>query len=324
MLTANLAAPLCLAPDAGTGGGAPVAAPAAPAAPPADDATKTEAAPPAADKPPEEPKPPPRKFKAKVDGREIELDEQEVIQSGLRAAQMQRAAQQRFAEAQKAKAEADGFKKRLETDFLGTLREIAGGNEKLRAAIEEYMVGEIQREKMDPAQAERLKIEEELKAERAKREGYEKAEADRKAEAAREHFKNHYDKVFSEALAKHNLPKLPETLRRMAGLTKKAEEMGLDLGADDVASLVREEIVEESNRIFGAMDGNRLIDLLPPEVLKKIRAADVARVKAAGQPAAPAQAPAPKPKPQPTEDNPNPHLKNRDEWYRAQGLEPPF
>jgi len=65
--------------------------------------------------------------------------------------------------------------------------------------------------------------------------------------------------------------------------------------------------------------------VMSPELLAKIRKADVARVRAGQQPPSAAAPPPPQnqPKPVPRGRQPvNPHLLSRDEWYRRQGIDP--
>lgn len=292
------------------------AADAAPVEPQEGQEGTTEA--PAADPKPPEPKPAPRTFKGRVNGREIDLSEDEVIQSGLTAAQMRRAASEQFQQAQKLRSEAEEMRKALQSDPIKAFEKELGGNGKFRELAEKYLLEQLQLEQMDPNQRARMDAEQKAKEAERRVKEMEDGQQRQKSEALQKQYAEHYDKEFSEALKGSQLPKTTETVRRMASLARKSVEMGLQLSAKDIAGLVRQDFVAEQAAVLSAMDGDAILSILGPETMKRIRTADLARVK--GAPAAPVVAP--KPVATRKAGEPNPHLMTRDEWMRSKGMDP--
>lgn len=229
---------------------------------------------------------PPRKFKAKIRGREVELDEEEVIQSGLTAAQIRRAANEQFEEAKKAKAEVESWRKSLEEDPLGALGKMLGGEDKFKALAEQYLIRQMQMEQLDPKERALLEARQELEAERQRVKEYESKTQQAQIEAAAKHYAERYNSEWPEAFAKVGLPKTKETVRRMAELTQRSIQLGIEQDAVSLAKLVREDFVEEQRASFESLEGDELLTALGPALVKKIRMADVARVKAKQAPAA--------------------------------------
>jgi len=299
---------------------APVEAPETPAAPP--EAVEGSVPQPKADAKPAEPaKPAPRTFKAKVNGRDIELPEDEVIQSGLSAAQIRRAANEQFEAAHKARAEVEAFKNGLQTQGAKFLMQQMGP-EAFRNMVIQAATEEMKREQMDPQQRALLE-------ERQRREQLEeqiRAQQQQQVQAREAQIvaslQQQYDQEFGKALADYHLPKTTETVRRMAGIMKAYNQRNVTLSPAEAAQMVREDIASESVGTLGQMDGARLIEMLGPEVMKKIRAADIARVKGAkpqnGTP--PPESKAPPASKQ--NRGPNSHLLSPEEWYVAMGADP--
>lgn len=260
--------------------------------------------------------PAPRKFKAKVNGRELELDESEVIQSGLTAAQMRRAASEQFEQAKAQRAEAEALRQRFAKDPVAVFEEMNPGQ--FRQIAEQYLIRQLQVEQMDPTQRALLQHQQALEAERAKVAKYEADQKSAAEEAQAAQYRQQFDSEFSAALNECGLPKTAETVRRMAQLTGKALQMGLQLTSKDIASLVKQDFLEEQVKTLSGLDGEPLLAALGEGLLKKIRTADVAKIKAAK--AVATQAPAIPSKPEPARrerHEPNPHLRTRDQLIRA-------
>ena len=128
------------------------------------------------------------------------------------------------------------------------------------------------------------------------------------------------DKDFGDALVGENLPKTTETVRRMAQVMRAYNERGVTLEPKQAAKMVRQDIMGESVGTLGALDGDKIIAMLGPETMKKIRAADVARVRAAqknGKVVQPVHAEPVMSK----EKRPNRHLLSESEWRAKYGAE---
>jgi hypothetical protein len=291
---------------------APAAPVASTEASPVDSAPGTEA------KAPEAPKTPPRTFKAKVNGREVELSEDEVIQSGLTAAQIRRASQEKFDKAQKTYSEIEAWKRKAKDSPEELAYELFG--DRFDEIAEQRVIKRLQMEQMDPKDRELMRAKQELEAERKKRAEYEDGQKSQREAALQRQYAEKYNTEFAEALATSGLPKTTETVRRMAQLASKALSMGLDLTAKDLVPLVRDDLAKEHTSLFGGLKGDQLLAALGPALLKEIRAADLSRLSAD------------KPKPAvglakpsaPSGDGreTNPHLVSREQWLRKLGVDP--
>jgi hypothetical protein len=267
---------------------------------------------------PEAPKPEPRRFKAKVNGRELDLSEDEVIESGLNAAQIRRAATAAFEEAKRSRAEYEALRRKVAESPEDALAELLGGHEKLDAIAEARLIRKLQLEQMDPNQRARMEAEQRAAEMEKRAKSLEDQQRNAYAEAQRQHYAQQFDREFGEALSTSGLPKTTETVRRMATVAKSLVERGIEFSGKQLATLVRQDILAEQAAMLGGLDGATLMGLLGADAMKKLRQADIARVKAARPaPAAPA-----KQQPRHSESNdPNPHLLSVDEWRKKMGIE---
>lgn len=239
-----------------------------------------------------EPKPAPKMHRVKVNGREIDVDEAELLESGKTATQIRRAAEERFAQAKRMLAEVEARQKKLTESPEDALSELLGGKEKFLALAEQALIRKLQLEQMDPHARAAMEARQALEAERKARMDIEQQIRDQQAQALQAQFAQEFDSQFTEALESHGLPRTPDTVRRMAQLQVKAIDMGLQLAPKDIAKIVRDDFVSEQASTLAHLSGDKLLAALGPELRKRIRAAEVASVK--GKPAA-AAAPAPKP-----------------------------
>lgn len=218
---------------------------------------------------------PERKLKLKIDGKEMEMSESEVISYATKA----RAADQRFNEAANMRKEAESilkFAKENPAEFFKK----TGMN--AREWAEQFLLKEIEREAMTPEQKKNMANEEELRQYKDN----EKKEAERKrneeiAALEKTHLQS-YDLMFTDALHKSGLPKTAYTVKRMAELQLVNVKKKLDLNADQLAKLVREDYLSEHKALLSAYDGDQLIDFLGVDAVKKLSRAQIAKLKARG------------------------------------------
>ena len=222
---------------------------------------------------------PPRKIKLKLDGKDVEMLESEVVAY----AQQGKVATQRFQEAAKMRAEAEEvlkFAKANPTEFFNK----TGLN--ARQWAEEYLMKELQAEAMSPEQRKASENEEKLR----KYEMTEKQRADAALEAQKERAKQehmlNYDQMFVKALNESGLPKNQFTIKRMAELQLINIKNKYDLSATQLAKLVREDFAAEQKSIMGGLDGDQLLDFLGADLVKKLSKAQIAKLKAKAQPGA--------------------------------------
>lgn len=217
----------------------------------------------------------PRRMKLKIDGKEVEMSESEVVSYATKA----RAADQRFDEAANIRKEAEQVLK-FAKDNPEEFFKRTGMN--AREWAEQYLLREIERERMSPEQKKALENEEKLR----KYEDGEKLriETERKAQIAaleKQHLQN-YDLMFTEALQKSGLPKTAYTVKRMAELQLVNVKKKLELKPDQLAKLVREDYASEQKALLSGYDGDQLIEFLGPDVVKKLSKAQIAKLKSRG------------------------------------------
>lgn len=231
---------------------------------------------PGAQKPVTTPAPTPaevRRLKLKLDGQEVELPESDVIA----LAQRGKVADQRFSEAATTRKEAQEiieFAKSNPTEFFKR----TGMN--ARQWAEEFLMGELKREQMSPEQKKAADNEMKLKEYETARKHQEAKKLDDEKQAAQQKHMQNYDMLFVEALGKSGLPKTAYTIKRMAELQLVNLKQKLNLDADQLAKVVREDYIAEQKQLYGALDGDQLIDLLGPELVKKLSKAQIAKLKA--------------------------------------------
>lgn len=216
-----------------------------------------------------------KRMKLKLEGQDVEMPESEVIA----LAQRGKVSDKRFQEAAAMKKQAEDvlkFAKENPTEFFKK----TGMN--ARQWAEEYLVGELKKEQMSPEQRKAAENEAKLK----EYEDQKKSEADRKLQddkrrLEQEHMQN-YDKLFVEALTKSGLPKTPYTIKRMAELQLTNIRKKLELSADQLAKVVREDYQAEQKALFGAVDGDALLEMFGADIVKKLSKAQIAKLKAKG------------------------------------------
>ncbi len=99
-----------------------------------------------------------RKHKVKVDGQEIEVDEEEL----KRGYAHQKAANKKLQEGLRAKKQAEDFVKLLKTDPLKVLKDPRIGHD-VRKLAEEYLASQLEDELLDPREKELRTYKEKLK-----------------------------------------------------------------------------------------------------------------------------------------------------------------
>lgn len=220
-----------------------------------------------------------RKFRVKVDGQEMEVDEGELVSNY----QLRKASDKKLNEAAQMRKQAEEFISLLRSDPIKVLNH-PGLGVNFRELAENFLIEQLQEEMMDPRDKElkayKKRVEE---IEAREREEKQRIEAEQ-MRAVREKYQEDYSRQITEALAQSGLPKTQETVKRIAhylhlGLTK-----GVDLQVSDVIPYVKQDYIKAQRELFGAADEDMLLQLLGEDVAAKLRKADVKRLK---QPQAP-------------------------------------
>lgn len=215
-----------------------------------------------------------RKMKLKIDNADVEMSESEVIA----LAQKGRGADRKFQEAAQLRKEAEQTAAFLKANPREALAKLGID---VRKFSEETLMEILTQEQMSPEQRKAQDMEKKLR-------GYEKAEKDAKDTRDREeaaalegHHMKTFDDMFVKALGESGLPKTQYTVKRMAELQLVNIRKGLNLDATQLAKLVREDYMSEQKALYGAADGDALLELLGPEIVKKLSKAQIKKLKTA-------------------------------------------
>lgn len=218
-----------------------------------------------------------RKLQMKIDGEDIEedydLSNEEQLKKDI---QLARAARKRMAEAQDQKRKAFDIVQQFEQDPASVLKRLGPKGYEL---AEQLLLEKMQSEMMSPQEREY----QEMKSRLSK---YEATEKSQKEEMERQNQESieakhaqTYQQTIISALDKSGLPKTPEMAKRMAFLLHKNLELGLDLDANDLADEARKEALGYVSSLTKDADAEKLLNLLGPEIAKKIRKHDLDQLK---------------------------------------------
>lgn len=218
-----------------------------------------------------------KKFKLNIKGKEIEITEDQAIAMLQKAAY----ADQQIKEAAQAKKGAEGLIQRLKENPWEVLADPAVGHDVKQLAvkkIKEFMDEEAK----DPKERE-------LEMTRKELEAYKKqeAEAKRAAEEAEKAkaIKDQADAMRTEIISamdanKDVLPKSQAVMDRLIGYMRAGyKKTGKVLPASEAIKYVIADYKAEVNDVFKTADVSKLVELFGPEVIKKLREADLSKLK---------------------------------------------
>ena len=207
-------------------------------------------------------------FKYTIDGEDVEEEVDLSDKEGLRKRlQMAHASNKRMGEAKAAKSKAFEIIKAFEEDPANVFKRLGP---KGREAAEKFLLEQIQDEMMSPEEKslrqERAELAE-LRAEKAKaKEDAEKSEMSVKEKK----YADDYQNTIISALEKSGLPKSPKLVADVARLLSKNLDLGLDLDADDLAKIIRDERGGDLKAISKDMTGEQLLATYGDEIAKKM------------------------------------------------------
>jgi hypothetical protein len=233
----------------------------------------------------------------KVDGKDVEIafkNKQELLAeiqkaraSGKRfeeSAKARKEAEALHTEAMKAKQEADELRAKYGDNTLQASIDAAirsGDPERIKRArevMENQLAGLIRRDMMDPKERA-------LEQERTRREAAEKEVQDyrtKEEKAAHETQVNHFRQEFTTtiigALETGQVPNTDWTSAIMANLMRHNMQKGFKLTPEALAEKTKNVIMGQVTGLLGKATGDQLISWFP-DLIKKVRAADLARIK---------------------------------------------
>lgn len=217
------------------------------------------------------------RFKYTIDGEDVEEEVDLSDKEGLRKRlQLAHASGKRMNEAKAAKAKAFEIIKAFEEDPANVFKRLGP---KGREAAEKFLLEQIQDEMLTPEEKTLRQEREELaalRAEKAKaKEDAEKSEASVKEKK----YAESYQSTIISALEKCGLPKSPKLVADVARLLSKNLDLGLDLDADDLAKMIRDERTGDQKALVKDMDGDQLIAYFGEEIANKIRMSDLKKLR---------------------------------------------
>ena len=224
-------------------------------------------------------------LKLKVDGKEYDEalpfdipDTPEAREWMTKNLQLSKVSQKRMSEFSKLQSEAQQFIEELRKNPEKILSDPNLGIDmkKLAARVIEEEIANSQK---SPEQLEKEKLQAELKRMKEDRdrekEDFQKKESERLTQQAYEQ----YDTEMTRAIEKSDLPKSPYVVKKMADYLYTALQNGVDLTADEVMPLVREEIQKDIADMFSTMPEDVISKILGKDVLTKLRKSNIARAK---------------------------------------------
>lgn len=220
-----------------------------------------------------------KKFKLKVDGKEIEEEIDLSDEEGLtKRFQLGKAAQKRMQEATELKKAAEEFIDMLRTNPRRVLSD-PNISVDLKKLAQEIINEEIENASKSPEQLEKEKLQKELEELREK---YKKDEEERKKNSFERLQAEQEEKIQNDiegALKTSNLPKTPYTVRKMAEMMMLALQNNIDLSPKDLVPLLRKQMSTDIKDLFSASGDEVLEELLGKDNISRLRKRTVAKVK---------------------------------------------
>lgn len=215
-----------------------------------------------------------RKYKVKVSGEELEVDEEEL----KRGYAHKRAAARELQEGKKLQKQAEQLVEMLkDKKSLWQIAEKLGHDP--RALAEELLAERLKDEMMDPRDRELRDTKEKLtKYEREQQEIREAKEREMH-EGLKAKYAKEYETQFIQALDSTGLPGNKQTVAAMAKYIHEAATQGYKISAEEAAKLVREDIETAQKRLLADLDGEKLVKLLGDDLANKVRKWDTSRLK---------------------------------------------
>lgn len=215
-----------------------------------------------------------RKYKIKVDNEELEVDEDELV----RDYQLKKASYKKMSEAAKLRKQAEEVISLLKTDPRKALRHPAI-NADMRKLAEEIIQETLEEEMLSEEQKEIRRLKKEMAEKDERLTKAEKEREDRRVAAMTEKYKGEYTATLEEAFKLSGLPKNKRTINRLLDYIEQALDNDIDVTPSDIAKMARSDYEEEIKALFGNVEPDTLLGLLGEESVKKLRRADVNKLK---------------------------------------------
>ncbi len=195
------------------------------------------------------------KKKLKVGGKEIEVDEDELV----RRAQMGYSADEKWQEAAKMRKQMETFVTMLQEDPAAALEKMGFNVDEM---AERRIQQRIEEMKKSPEQVEKEKIERELKQLKAEREQEKEVRRQSEIKQLQDRYAVELESEINTALESNQLPKSPYIVKRMADVMIYAMKNKIpNFSAKKALEIVESEVREELNKMY---------EVAPDEVFEKL------------------------------------------------------
>lgn len=196
-------------------------------------------------------------------------------------------ADQRFREAAENKKQVEQFMEAFQKDPLSVLRD-------KRVPIDRKSLGErlllesLEEEMLSPAEREARELKAKLGEYESKEQEAQRLIEEQRSEQRKEIKRQEITQMFSKAMEATPLSKDPETaamaMRDMAMMLRTAQERGIEVSPEQLAKHAETKYQKAMYALANTLEGEDLIGFLGEDVIKKIRKADLSRLKANSQP----------------------------------------
>ena len=231
-----------------------------------------------------------KKYKLKIEGQELEVDESEL----LKGYSMTKAANLRFEKAAEEKRRAEQERQEaiklrdaMKANPFDVMKELGLDPRKVS---EEFLIKQLEYEAMSPEAKKAMELEQKLKAYEEK-EARVKAEAEEKAKKEEEETRakeiaemsqkiaKDYEVQFLDALEASKLPKTAAMVAKIAEKMDIALSQGYELPVKHAVKLVEKDLIQYKKSLIEGMSADELAEFLGDEPIKKLRKRDVEKVK---------------------------------------------
>lgn len=215
-----------------------------------------------------------KRHKVKIEGKEVEVDEAELI----RGYAHQKVASRTHHEGMQARKQAEEFvamMKNPET-FYETAKKLGHDPRKL---AEEYLVRQLEDELMDPRDKELRDTKSKLKQIEEMESRQKEALEQQRNDVLKQKYAKDFSDQFVSALQETQLPATKPMVAEMAKYVSRAAKLGFEMTPLEAAKLVREDVEGAHKRLIGDADGEVLIKLLGDDLANKVRRYDTQRLK---------------------------------------------
>ena len=219
----------------------------------------------------------PPKYKVKLPDGEREVDIDEL----LAGYQLKQASYKKFEEASAKERAAAEKEARYKKDFINALLEDPDvGKAKFKDEVIKFLYNEFSEEEMTPEQRKAKAYDEMLAKQREEQEASLRAQEEAEEAAEVEKLEKQLIETFTAALDTVALPRTTSTVRTMAHLQQVMEDKGYEPSPKELAQITRDTLIAEQNEVFRAYRGEKLLQVIHPDVLQAIREADLERIRA--------------------------------------------